>query len=148
VKLTTALRALGISYTGLHDAAYDSCITALLFVSEFCGYKVSERDYKFIQTLKAEAQVHKERFKIGDLKTNGKGSEVCLTGFTKDEKMKFSDILIKRGFRIRTSVNPTLRMLVTPSGSYSRSPSKEAEAKRIGAEIIDLNSLLLRINAQ
>ncbi len=142
VKLATAAQSLGFSYTGLHDAAYDSCLTALLFVSEFCGYKVQERDFKFINSLNPQSPNNGERFKLGNLETNGKGEEVCLTGFTTEEKMKFAGLLTEKGYRIRTSVNPDLKFLVTPSKTYDRSPGKVAEARRVGAAVIDLNSLL------
>lgn len=142
VKLTTAAEKLGVSYKGLHNASYDSYLAGLLFVSEICGYKITNIDRKIIESFNSRASAQPEKFKVGHLKSNGSGNEVCLTGFTSLEKKKFGELLAKNGFRIRGSVTSGLSFLITPSGSYQRSPSKEAEARRVGAEIIDLNSLL------
>jgi hypothetical protein len=49
---------------------------------------------------------------------------------------------LKKRFRIRSDVTSNLRILITPSGSHKRSPGKEAEATRVGAKIMDLNTLM------
>ena len=99
-------------------------------------------DIKILDSFNSRSPKTSEKFKSGNLKANGTGDEVCLTGFTDQEKMKFAELLAKKGYRVRTSVTAGLRFLVTPSGSYKRSPAKEIEAKNIGAKIVDLNTLL------
>lgn len=145
IKLTTAAEKMGISYTGNHRAASDSYLTALIFVSDLCGYKITNIDRKIIDSFNSQVSVRTERFKIGKMQNNGSGDEVCLTGFTSVEKEKFSKLLAGKGFRVRSNVSTGLRYLITPSGAYSRSPVKEDGARRNGAEVIDLNSLLQRV---
>jgi DNA polymerase III epsilon subunit-like protein len=142
-KLTEAAKELGFSYNGRHSAPLDSYLTALLFVSDICGYKVTNVDKKIIDSFNSRSPKITEKFKTNHLKINGSGDEVCLTGFTNQEKMKFGELLAKKGFRVRTSVTSGLRFLVTPSGTYKGSPLKEFEAKNVGAKIVDLNSFLL-----
>ena len=139
-KLTEAAKELGFSYNSRHSAPLDSYLTALLFVSRLCGYKVTNVDMKIIESFNSRSPRKTEKFKSTNLERNGAGDEICLTGFTNQEKMKFGEQLAKKGYRVRTSVTSGLRFLVTPSGSYKGSPSKEIEAKNVGAKIVDLNS--------
>jgi NAD-dependent DNA ligase len=76
------------------------------------------------------------------MQVNGGGDEICLTGFTTQEKMKLGEILAKKGCRFISSVTSGLRFLVTPAGTYKGSRSKEIEAKNVGSKIVDLNTLL------
>ena len=120
-------------------------MAALLFVSDICEYKVTNVDIKIIDSFNSRSPKTIEKFKSSHLKTNGSGDEVCLTGLTDQEKKKFGELLANKGFEIRGTVTSSLRILITPSGSYMRSPSKEAEAIRVGAQIMDLNSLLINL---
>ena len=97
---------------------------------------------KIIDSFNSRSPKTTEKFKATQLQVNGTGDEICLTGFTNQEKMKFGEILAKKGYRVTSSVTTGLRFLVTPSGSYKGSPSKEIEAKNVGAKIVDLNSFL------
>ncbi len=109
------------------------------------NYEITNIDLKIIDSFNTQAKVRTggiQRFNAKNMKINGSGDEVCLTGFTNQEKMKFGELLAKKGYRVRTSVTSDLRFLVTPSGSYKGSPSKEIEAKNVGAKIVDLNSFL------
>ena len=145
MKLVDAAQKMGLSYSGAHRAQSDSFITGLVFVMDLLKYEITNIDHKIIDSFNFQAKVRKggsERFNPNNMKINGEGDEVCLTGFTTQEKMKFGELLAKKGYRVRSSVTTGLRFLVTPSGSYTRSPSKEAEAVRVGAEVMDLNSFL------
>ena len=97
---------------------------------------------KIIDSFNSRSIKTTEKFKPTNLEVNGSGEEVCLTGFTYQEKMKFGEQLAKKGYKVRSSVTSGLKFLVTPSGSYKGSPSKEIEAENVGAKIIELNSLL------
>ncbi len=97
---------------------------------------------KILDSFNSRAPKTTEKFKSTNLEANGSGDEVCLTCFTNQEKMKFGELLAKKGYRVRSSVTSGLRFLVTPSGSYKGSPSKEIEAKNVGAKIVDLNTFL------
>ena len=100
---------------------------------------------KIIDSFNSRSSTQPERIRVDQLETNGTGDEVCLTGFTSLEKKKFGELLANKGFKIRGTLTSNLRILITPLGSYMRSPSKEAEAIRIGAQIMDLNSLLINL---
>ncbi len=62
------------------------------------------------------------------MKINGLGDEICLTGFTTQEKMKYGELLASKGYRVTTSVTTGLKFLVIPSRSYKRIPGKEGRA--------------------
>ena len=79
---------------------------------------------KIIDSFNSRSPKTTEIFKSSQLKTNDYGDEVCLTGFTDQEKKKFGELLAKKGYRIRGNVTSELRFLVTPSGSYKGSPTK------------------------
>jgi NAD-dependent DNA ligase len=145
MKLTDAAQKLEFSYNSLHSAPLDSYLTGLLFVTDLCGYKVTNIDMKIIDSFNSRSPKTVEKFNPIQLKTNGCGDEVCLTGFTDQEKKKFGEFLAEKGFKVRGNVTSNLRILITPSGSYTRSPAKEAEAIRVGARIMDLNSLIHRL---
>jgi DNA polymerase III alpha subunit (gram-positive type) len=145
VKLIDAAQKMGISFTGAHRAQSDSFITGLVFVMDLLNYEITNIDHKIIDSFNTQAKARRvgvEKFNPKDMKINGEGDEVCLTGFTTQEKMKFGELLAKKGCRVKTSVTSGLKFLVTPSGSYNRSPTKEMEAKNVGAKVVDLNSLL------
>lgn len=148
VKLIEAAKKLGISFTGAHRAQSDSFITGLVFVMDLLKYKITNIDHKIIDSFNAQEKSRNtitKKFSTTALKMNGEGDEICLTGFTNQEKMKFGEILAKKGYRVRSSVTSGLRYLVTPSGTYSRSPGKEAEARRVGAEVVEVKSLLTNL---
>ena len=142
MKLADAAKNLGFNYSSRHSAPLDSYLTALLFVSDLCEYQPTNIDMKIINSFNSRYPKTSETFKLSQLKANGEGEEVCLTGFTNDEKMKFGEALAKKGYRVRTNVTTNLRYLITPSGAYKGSPSKEIEAKNVGAKIVELKSLL------
>ena len=148
MKLIEAAKNLGITFTGAHRAQSDSFITGLVFVMDLLKYEITNIDNKIIDSFNTQAKARRvgvQKFNPKNMKINGEGEEICLTGFTTQEKMKFGELLAKKGYRVRSSVTSGLRFLVTPSGSYMRSPSKEAEAVRVGAEIMDLNTLMHRL---
>jgi DNA polymerase III alpha subunit (gram-positive type) len=145
MKLTDAAQKLEFSYNSLHSAPLDSYLTALLLVTDLCGYKATNIDMKIIDSFNSRSPKTVEKFNPSHLKTNGSGDEVCLTGFTDQEKKKFGEFLAEKGFKVRGNVTSNLRILITPSGAYTRSPGKEAEAVRVGARIMDLNSLIHRL---
>jgi hypothetical protein len=145
MKLIDAAKNLGISFTGAHRAQSDSFITGLVFVMDLLKYEITNIDHKIIDSFNTQAKARRvgaEKFNPKNMKINGEGDEICLTGFTTQEKMKFGELLAKKGYRVRSSVTSGLRFLVTPSGTYSRSPGKEAEARRVGAEVVEMKSLL------
>jgi DNA polymerase III alpha subunit (gram-positive type) len=145
MKLVDAAKNLGVSFSGAHRAQSDSFITGLVFVMDLFNYEITSIDLKIIDSFNTQAKVRNggiQRFNTKKMKINGSGDEICLTGFTDQEKMKFGELLAKKGYRVRTSVTSDLRFLVTPSNSYKGSPSKEIEAKNVGAKIVDLNSFL------
>jgi DNA polymerase III alpha subunit (gram-positive type) len=145
MKLTDAAQKLEFSYNSLHSAPLDSYLAALLFVTDLCGYKATNIDMKIIDSFNSRSPKTVEKFNPSQLKTNGHGDEVCLTGFTDQEKKKFGEFLAEKGFKVRGNVTTNLRILITPSGSYTRSPAKEAEAIRVGARIMDFNTLIHRL---
>jgi hypothetical protein len=102
---------------------------------------VTDVDMKILDSFNSRSPKTMGKFKSSHLKINGSGDEVCLTGFTSEEK-KFGELLANKGFKIRGTVTSNLRILIIPSGSYMRNPSKEAEARRVGAEVIDPNSFV------
>ena len=144
VKLVNAAEKQGINFTGNHRAGADSYAAALLFVSDICGYKINVTNQKIIDSFNTQGRNRNQsaRIKPGTLVKNGQGDGVCLTGFTASEKERFGKLLVEKGFNVRSGVTSGLRFLITPSGSYMRSPAKEAEAIRVGAKIVDLNSFL------
>jgi DNA polymerase III alpha subunit (gram-positive type) len=147
MKLIDAAKEMGISYKSGHRAPSDSFISALVFVKDLCKYELSSVDLKIIDSFNSLAQtrnIDSERFSTSKLKSNGSGAEVCLTGFSNQEKMKFGEILAKKGYKVTTSVTSGLKFLVIPSGAYKGSPSKENEAKNVGAKVVQLSSLLNR----
>jgi DNA polymerase III alpha subunit (gram-positive type) len=144
MKLARAAQEQGINFTGNHRAGADSYVAALIFTTDKCGYKITITDQKIIDSFNTQARnrSRSEGFKTGSLLKNEKGEDVCLTGFTGAEKERFGKLLVEKGFNVRAGVTSGLRYLITPTGSYSRSPGKEAFAKKNGVKVVDLNSFL------
>ena len=144
VKLVNAAKEQEINFTGNHRAGADSFVAALIFATDIFGHKITNTDQKIIDSFNTQGRNRSQfvRFKTGNLQKNPKGEDVCLTGFTAAEKERFGKLLVEKGFNVRAVVTSGLRLLVTPTENYNRSPGKEAEARRVGAEIVDLNSLL------
>ena len=97
MKLAEAAKNLGFNYNSRHSAPLDSYLTGLLFVSDLCEYKPTNIDMKIIDSFNSRYPKTSETFKLSQLKANGEGEEVCLTGFTNDEKFNLGEALDKKG---------------------------------------------------
>ncbi len=146
VSLDDAIASINIKRPDKHHAALDSYLTGLLFVNEFVKYDATKEDLEVIRSLGCLCDSSEQPFRVSALTKNGLGKEVYLSGFTDKEKIEFGTKLAEMGFKIRSGVTKELDFLIIPSGFYNRSPGKEAKAKDVGAQIIDLDTFLRDIS--
>lgn len=69
--------------------------------------------------------------------------EICFTGFTPEEKAQLTELAVKKGILVRTSVTKNLSFLVT---SDTPGSTKFEKASHQGVEIINVDSFYKMIN--
>ena len=142
--LSAAAKEIGIENSAFHDASFDTYISALLFAAKYHKYALKTKDQTILKTYneKYEGNANPNKLKEMYSKASGEKGNICLSGFTASEKIKFGKLLSDQGYCLKKSVSKKLHFLILPNREYRRSPSKEKMAKEVGAKIVDFDTFL------